>query len=94
MTADRIYRSGMCPFEAIAIFEQEGLSKYKPQYILTFLERIANTYVGNNVLLSNGVTGKIVLINKQFLTRPVIQISDEEFINLEKHPEIYVQAII
>lgn len=94
MTADRIYRSGMCPFEVIAIFEQEGLNKYKPQYILTFLERIANTYVGNNVLLSNGVTGKIVLINKQFLTRPVIQISDKEFINLEEHPEIYVQAII
>lgn len=94
MTADRIYRSGMCPFDVIATFEHEGLNKYKPQYIMTFLERIANTYVNNNVLLSNGVTGKIVLINRQHLTRPVIQTADETFINLEKHPEIYVQAII
>lgn len=61
---------------------------------MTFLERIANTYVNNNVLLSNGMTGKIVLVPRQRLTRPVIQTADETFINLEKHPEIYVQAII
>lgn len=94
MTADRCYRSGMCPFEVIATFEKEGLEKYKPQYILTFLEHIANTYINNDVLLSNGQTGKIVLINKQHLTRPVIQMSDNKFVNLETQPELYVQAII
>ena len=94
MTADRCYRSGMCPFEVIATFEKEGLEKYKPQYILTFLEHIANTYINNDVLLSNGQTGKIVLINKQHLTRPVIQMSDDKFINLETQPALYVQAII
>lgn len=94
MTADRVYRSGVCPFEVIATFEHEGLGKYKPQYIMTFLEHIANTYINNNVLLSNGLTGKIVLINKQHLTRPVIQTTVHKFINLEKHPDIYVQAII
>ena len=94
MTADRSYRNGMCPFDVIATFEQEGLSKYKPQYIKTFLERIANTYANNNVLLSNGATGRIILINKQHLTRPVIQTANAKFINLEKHPDIYIQAII
>lgn len=94
MTADRSYRTGMCPFDVIATFEQEGLNKYKPQYIMTFLERIANTYVNNNVLLSNGETGKIVLTNKQHLTRPVIQTANCKFISLENHPDIYIQAII
>ena len=43
MTADRCYRLGLCPFEVIAQFEQEGLQRYKPRYILTFLEHIAHT---------------------------------------------------
>lgn len=93
MTADRCYRPGLCPFEVIATFELEGLSHYKPQYILCFLEHIANTYVNNNVLLSNGQTGRIVLITKR-LTRPVIQMDDNTFLDLNDHPDLYIQAII
>ena len=94
MTADRCYRRGVCPFEVIATFEREGLGKYKPQFITSFLEHIANTYINNDVMLSNGMTGKIVLINKHRLTRPVVRLEDGIFINLEKRPELYVQTII
>ena len=93
MTADRCYRLGLCPFEVIAQFEQEGLQRYKPRYILTFLEHIAHTYLHNRVLLNNGQTGEIIFINKR-LTRPTIQIAPARFINLEEHPELYIQAII
>lgn len=94
MTADRCYRRGVCPFEVIATFEREGLGKYKPQFITSFLEHIANTYINNDVMLSNGMTGKIVLINKHRLTHPVVRLEDGIFINLEKRPELYVQTII
>ena len=94
MTSDRCYRNGVCPFEVIASFERDGLGKYKPQFIMSFLEHIANTYINNNVLLSDGTTGKIVLINKQHLTRPVIQTTNNKFINLDKRLDLYVQAII
>ena len=94
MTADRCYRRGVCPFEVIATFEREGLGKYKPQFITSFLEHIANTYINNDVMLSNGMTGKIVLIIKHRLTRPVVRLEDGKFINLEKRPELYVQTII
>lgn len=94
MTANRCYRDGVCPFEVISIFESDGLGQFKPQFITIFLERIANTYIGNNVLLSNGSIGKIVLINKGKLTRPVVQTSDNRFIDLDKNPDVYIQAII
>lgn len=93
MTANRCYRAGLCPFEVIAQFEQEGLQKYKPEYILTFLNRIANTYVNNTVRLNDGTIGEIVLINRR-LTRPTIRTGSQEFINLEERPDLYVQAII
>ena len=40
------------------------------------------------------MTGKIVLIIKHRLTRPVVRLEDGIFINLEKRPELYVQTII
>lgn len=93
MTANRCYRAGLCPFEVIAQFEHEGLQKYKPRFILTFLNRIANTYINNNVRLNDGTVGEIVFINKR-LTRPTIRIDSERFINLEERLDLYVQAII
>ena len=93
MTANRCYRDGLCPFEVIAMFENEGLTQFSPKYILTFLEHIANTYINNEVLLSDGSQGKIVLINQK-LTRPTIELHNGNFINLEERPDLFVQAII
>lgn len=94
MTADRCYRSGLCPFEVISFFEEEGLQKYHPKYITTFLQRIANTYLNSEVLLSNNEVAKIIFINER-LTRPIVQLQkDNQFVNLLNRPDLYIQAII
>ncbi len=93
MTADRSYRTRLCPFEAIAFFEQEGLQKYHPKYISIFLQKIANTYLNCDVLLSNNDIARIVYINTR-LTRPIVQLRDKTFLNLLDHPDIYIQAIV
>lgn len=94
MTANRCYRKGLCPFEVIATFEREGLEKYDSRYILTFLNRIVDTYISNSILLNDGTSGKIVLMNQYSLSRPVIQTSTNEYIDLSKHPELHIQTII
>lgn len=94
MTSNRCYRVGMCPFEVIAVFEQEGLNRYNPKYILTFIDRIANTYANNDVMLSNGIKGRIILIPKGHPTRPTVQVGKREFINLQERLDLYIQAII
>lgn len=94
MTADRCYRSGLCPFEVISFFEESGIHKFHPKYITTFLQRIANTYLNSDVLLSNNETGKIIFINER-LTRPIIRLhKDNSFLNLLHNPDLYIQAII
>lgn len=94
MTANRCYRSGLCPFEAISFFEEEGLQKYHPKYITTFLQRIANTYLNSEVLLSNNEVARIIFINER-LTRPIVQLKkDNQFLNLLNNPDIYIQSII
>lgn len=94
MTSNRCYRKGLCPFEVIATFEKEGLIKYDSRYILTFLNRIVDTYICNSVLLNDGTCGKIVLMNQHSLSRPVIHTLTNEYIDLTKHPELHIQAII
>ena len=52
MTAARVYRGPLCPFQVIDIFEKEGLQKYEASFILKFLQNVVNTYINNRVLLS------------------------------------------
>lgn len=93
MTSARIYRGPLCPFKAIALFESEGLQKYDTHFILTFLENVVNTYLLNEVRLSNGLTGHIVFVNKQKLSAPTIQ-TDHGFIDLSIHPDITIEALL
>lgn len=93
MTSPRSYRPPFCPFAAIALFEKEGLYKFDPKFIMTFLENIGSSYLNNHVRLSDGRTGEIVLLNKMCLARPMIK-CDSEFIDLTKYPELYIESLI
>ncbi len=93
MTAARVYRGPLCPFEVISIFESEGLSKYDTRYVMTFLEHINQTYLHNNVRLNDQSEGSIVMMNRTSLSRPVIQIGDR-FVDLSREPDLYIEAIL
>lgn len=94
MTAARSYRGPLCPFSVIQQFEEEGLQKYYPQYILTFLEHIAATYQNNRVLLSNAKHATIIMLNQHRLSKPIVQLEDGNFLDLSKQFDLYISAII
>lgn len=93
MTSARVYRGPICPFKVIEIFQQEGLNKYDPKYILTFLEYITDTYMNNTVELSDGRRGQIVMINKLNLSRPLIKLSDG-YVDLYEQRDLSIEKII
>ncbi len=93
MTSARVYRGPLCPFKTIEIFEEEGLQKYDPQFIMTFLENVVNTYLLNSVRLSDGQTGTIVYINKDKLSSPTIR-TETDFIDLSHRTDLSIDAII
>lgn len=93
MTAARVYRGPLCPFQVIEIFEKEGLQKYEAAFILKFLENVVNTYINNRVLLSDGTEGDIVYINHASLSRPMIKTKDG-FVDLSQHPELAIEKIL
>lgn len=93
MTAARAYRGAFCPFDVIQMFDEEGLNKFDPQYIMTFLSRISSTYIHNNVKLSDGSIGEIIMINQMCLYRPIVRVG-EEFIDLIKRQDLKIEAIV
>lgn len=93
MTAKRSYRAPLSPFQCIAEFEKAGLGLYKTEYLLTFLHQIAKTYQNNRVLLSNGGSANIVLLNENKLSKPVVQLNDGSCIDLSRS-DLYIQALI
>lgn len=93
MTSPRSYRQALPPFKAIEIFEREGFQKYDPKFIMTFLEHIGSSYLHNDVLLSDGRKGEIVMQNKLALSRPLVKCGDE-FVDLRKFPELTIETII
>ncbi len=93
MTATRQYRDGLCPFTVIEAFEDEGLQKYDTAMIMTFLEKIVDTYMMNRVGLSNGMEGDIIFINKQRLSRPTVKCGDQ-YIDLAKEKDLRIQKLL
>lgn len=95
MTAARAYRSPLCPFEVIANFEQDGLQKYHTKYILKFLHQIAATYQSNRVILSDGRSCNIVLINQNMLSRPLVQFDDNSCLDLAAAgKDLYIKSVL
>lgn len=93
MTSSRIYRAPMCPFEVINIFEIEGLHKFDPHILLTFLHEMAETYIHSNVILSNGEEGKVVMINNNALSRPIVSVGNQ-FYDLSKEKGLTITRIV
>ena len=94
MTATRSYRNALSPFEVIAAFEKDGLSKYRTKYILTFLERMANAYQNSLVMLSDGRRGRVVYLHRNKLSRPIVELADKTMLDLSRESGINIISIL
>lgn len=95
MTAARSYRAPLCPFEVISNFERDGFQKYSTRYILTFLQQMASTYQSNRVILSDGRGCKIVMLNHNSLSRPIVQFDDNTCLDLSTaSKDLYIKAVL
>ena len=94
MTAARAYRVPLSPFQVIGNFEKDGFQKYHTKYIYVFLHRIASTYQNNRVMLSDGRACKIVMLNQNNLSRPIVRFDDGEVLDLSTQTELQITRIL
>ncbi len=91
MTSARIYRGALCPFEVIEVLEEEGDTKFDTKYMSAFLTWVTESYVGSNVILSDGRKGRIIR-NNSCKSLPVVETEDGE-VDLSKEKDLLIKSI-
>jgi len=93
LTSDRVYRNASPFYEILHRMYTGTLGKFDPHILQIFTRRLMNALVGSEVELTDGRSGKVVLINPMDPTRPLIQ-SGEHFIDLSKEIDVRMEQII
>jgi S-adenosylmethionine synthetase len=82
----------MC--DAISDAILDACMEQDPKFILTFLSHIAGTYQNNRVLLNDGRVANIVMLNRNRLSKPIIQLMDGSCIDLSTQPDLHIQSVL
>lgn len=93
MTTEEEGYSSMHPFEILYFMQNQEIGKLDSILLHNFLEHIAKSYIQCEVLLDNGQQGKIVMLNKFDLTKPLVQV-DSRFIDLAINKHINIKKIL
>lgn len=92
MTADRRYRKKVSPFKVIQTFEAQTYGGLKAEYVTVFLQNIAQTLLNRRAKLSDGRECRVVLINDNNLSKPVVKCGND-VIDLSVHKELDIQEV-
>lgn len=92
MTADRCYRRGICPFEVISMLENER-ERYEPGILYTFMKRTVEAYINTEVRLSDGRQGRVVLLNGDLPSRPMVMVNNT-LCDLSKNRSIKIVELL
>lgn len=93
MTSDRVYRPRICPFEVVRRMQCDDLGKYDPKYLVPLLEQITEVYMNHTVRLSTDQIGRVVLMNKVELSKPIVQV-DDIFVDLSTRRDVRITEIL
>ena len=93
MVSERPYRGGFCPFEVVRFMEGEGEHKFDSTYLSIFLSKLLEAYIHAKVLLSDGSEGEIMVINKSYLSRPIVKICGRN-VDLSLRNDVEVEKVI
>jgi putative nucleotidyltransferase with HDIG domain len=93
ITQNRVYKDKATPFDAFEIFLTTGKSMFDTTVLNAFLKNMAAFYVGSNVILNNGDTGKIVYVPPQDILSPIISVRSN-YIDLSRECNLKVAGLL
>lgn len=81
------------PLESLKVIQEESLIKLDCKYCNVFLNHIINHYIGETVLLNDERICKVIQIEINNLTKPLL-FNDNEFLDLKKEKDLYVKKLL
>lgn len=93
MTSKRVYHEAENPFKVLDMLKNHSTNLFDNYILETFLNNMASLYIGDTVLLSTGERGRIVFINKEDGSSPIIRL-DNKVINLMEEKDISIEKVV
>jgi HD-GYP domain-containing protein (c-di-GMP phosphodiesterase class II) len=93
MTTDKPYRAKVSPFKAAEFISWQSGTTLDSKVCYIFLSHLAEFFVGKKVKLSTGEEGRIIYVDVNFPTRPVVQVGDG-FVDLVKDKSVQIDDLI
>ncbi|KUO52780.1 MAG: hypothetical protein APF76_02270 [Desulfitibacter sp. BRH_c19] len=94
MVSERPYAKKGCPFVIMDYLENECAEQFDLTYLRPFLYNIASSYIGNNVILSNGEKATVILVNsREFISKPMVK-TEDSFVNLAKERDFKIVEVL
>lgn len=83
MTSDRLYRKASPLYEVLKQMGESAFGKLDPYICRVFMDKLMQSMIGNEVELTDGRVGQIIMILPHDPIRPLVKI-DQIFIDLSK----------
>lgn len=89
----RVYKENESPFRALEQIRYDSVGQFDPALVHIFVNVITQLPLGTVIRLNDGREGKIIYIDRNHPTRPMLDINGH-FISLLDHPQLYIQDIV
>lgn len=89
LTTDRVYHSRLSSFAAMQLINEGDRIHFDPHVIAAFNKVAIPYHIGSDVILNNGVNGKIVGLNSANLQRPLLS-TEQGIVNLLHEPDMRI----
>lgn len=93
MTSDRFYRSASPLYEVLRQLDDYAFGKLDPYICTVFIHKLMMSMIGNEAELTDGRTGKIIMVLPHDPLRPLVNI-DEEFIDLSRERSLGIVKVL
>lgn len=80
-------------FSALGKMENMGDNKLDSQMLMRFMTNIAESMIQHQVLLNTGQIGKVIMVDKYNVSRPLVQV-ENTFIDMAKVKDIYIKEVL
>lgn len=93
MISKRVYKAAVPFHKALQALSELAYGSLDPTVTLRFVKQIMDLAIGNRVVLSNGLEGKIILVSADAPAQPLVEVNGT-YIDLSKEHTIGLERII
>jgi len=93
MTSDKVYSKKQNPLTVLEIMQHDCMATFDYYFLTTFITQMLNYYTGEVVKLNDGSIGKIIKLDINNISRPLISI-DSNFIDLNIQKDLFIVELI